>query len=179
MARKRVKVERLKIQKKCLTCNKKFYPWKTTTKFCSKKCYGAFKKGTLKTSIIRACVTCGNKFIAMQCAIKLGRAKYCSRICYFTRERIPYINRDGYVIITPRGERKHVLEHRFIMEKHLGRPLTKKETVHHKNGIRHDNRLRNLELWQGKHCRYQRLSDLIKDAKRLLKENGYLVTKCA
>ena len=39
-----------------------------------------------------------------------------------------------------------VLEHRYQMAKHIGRPLTRNEIVHHKDGDRSNNHIDNLEL---------------------------------
>ena len=54
------------------------------------------------------------------------------------------------------------------MAEHLGRPLRKDESVHHKNGVRHDNSFENLELWTRYHPTGQKVEDMVEWAKEIL-----------
>ena len=139
----------------CKHCKQDFAFDRKNRKYCSLKCAAAARQEEKTYS----CKQCGEQFKDR------GHGKteriYCSRRCANMArpgERRFRDKRSGYVIAYPNGGPSQ-LEHRLVMEQMLGRKLRRGETVHHKNGIRHDNRPENLELWSGNHGSGQRTAD--------------------
>lgn len=112
------------------------------------------------------CIHCGKRALKLKGKRNNTGKYYCSKSCaakvggglkgMFGKNHYAWKGgrnklHDGYIdIFCPdhpyaRGK-KYVKEHRLVMEKHLGRILDPKEYVHHKNGIKDDNRLENLQL---------------------------------
>ena len=104
----------------------------------------------------KPCTACGKKFRP-----KSTTSKYCSRRCLWNqnggrnrKSESWWLNLRGYIEgrIWVNGEQRRVKQHRWIMERHIGRQLNPNEVVHHINGNKTDNRLENLELMPfGKH----------------------------
>lgn len=152
------------MKRRCVECDEEFIP--SSRHLRCPICRGkAAREGKSR------CLVCG-------ASIWLYSA-YCTKHRYIARQPkreagvSTRLHGDGYVRVyspdhpkaTHAGE---VAEHVIVMEGILGRYLERGENVHHKNGIKSDNRPENLELWIRPQPTGIRVSDAVAWAKEIL-----------
>ena len=153
--------KREEIEVVCPECNTRFRKWVRDPKIhCSFKCGRIAGGRKIRNRVTLNCQQCRREYEIPKAWLKKRRAGlYCSRQCTYqywrdhptehpstkkirrNGEIAVRVDRQGYVF---EGRKR---QHRLIIERILDRPLHAWENVHHKNGIRDDNRPENLELW--------------------------------
>ena len=97
----------------------------------------------------RKCPQCGDSFRP-----RSKRSKYCSRKCAWANNGPApvaeswWVNKRGYVEgrVLIDGVQRSVKQHRYLVEKSIGRQLHPDEDVHHINGVKTDNHIENLQI---------------------------------
>ena len=165
MPKKTVRVGRV-----CEQCGSAFECYESElrrrpVRFCSVSCARANQIGrpnpcTSRNLSVRACQFCGTEYMPRHVG-----SRFCSRPCMSTGMRGEHsanwrggrhVDVNGYAWVRmpdhPRAKGYgYVKEHVVVMERTIGRFLTRDESVHHINGDRSDNDPSNLQLRGKRH----------------------------
>ncbi len=159
--------------------------------YCSVPCSATGRRADTEARSTFTCEQCGKTHPMKRYQRGTGHAVYyrqqrfCNQACKVAWQTAEagrrfdrgdygrHIKRNGYVWISVpsavTGRKHEVLEHRFVMSRHLGRDLLPEETVHHINGDRQHNTIENLELFSSRHGPGQRVIDKVAFAIEMLR----------
>lgn len=120
----------------CENCGKPF-TGRQRTKTCGKECTSQLRSRTIKQrmdeGILRPFPWTGQGHLHP--SWKGGRIKDSHGYILLHKPDHPMSDKNGWL-----------REHRFVMAEHIGRMLEPFENVHHRNGVKDDNRIENLEI---------------------------------
>lgn len=158
-------------------------------RYCSMKCSVSGRRKAADERNRFTCQHCGKNEIRDRSSGKriYREQKYCSQVCKVEALKKTaqvrfeaggykkHVKRNGYIWVTipmlsRNGGPRSVMEHRYVMSQHIGRDLLPEETVHHINGVRSDNQIENLELFNSRHGPGQRVVDKVTFAIEVLKQ---------
>lgn len=152
------------IERTCIVCGKEY-----TTKGGNRTC--------------PMCLHHARKHPCPDCGVQVDKRAEVCRQCWGKRHRGEQSavwkggrvtsRSNGYVQVKvpghpAAGAAGYVREHILVMEKMIGRYLLPGENVHHRNGVRDDNRPANLELWLIAQPAGQRAIDLLAWAREIV-----------
>lgn len=145
--------------KVCKECNKEFVPSSRHLRCpsCRNHSYNICSCGEQKLRNSKLCKKCFDQTNKKPVNWRGNRIRH--KQSGYSQIRVPD---------HPNAVGGYVFEHRLVMEDMIGRILTSNENVHHKNGIKDDNRPENLELWVRSQPCGQRAEDLVAWAKHVL-----------
>ena len=118
--------------------NYTWYQWHACEN-CGEAVWSRICKGKVARQSCRICKNTGRNSAGW----KGGRFIHCGYVCVYIEKDDPCLPMSKASSLTGGG---YVNEHRLVMARHIGRCLHRWESVHHKNGIKTDNRIENLEL---------------------------------
>lgn len=142
----------------CPICNKEFKTYPSNIKrgkgkFCSYSCRSINFSGKNNPNFGKDFSGINNPFYGKKHSIKTRKEYSRNRIGHWLGNKNPRWNNgrtitNGYISIFqknhPYSNKHYVYEHRFVVEKIIGRYLKPKEHVHHINKNKTDNRFQNL-----------------------------------